>query len=139
MPYFHATTVEALPSILATGLGAVDPGPRSEDCVRGVYLASHPTLAVHIAFMHLLNTWGDDEVPARVALDAVRVFVIDDTRLDPARLQPDPQVRTWAGSWLYAGVIDVGGLPVLTAHEAMRGGSLLDPDTVGWRTLDAPG
>ena len=56
MPYFHATERHRLASILSRGLGGVDLGPRSEDCPRFVYLASHPRLAILIAIMHVVNT-----------------------------------------------------------------------------------
>jgi hypothetical protein len=134
MPYYHATLEATMPSIRRHGLGGIDPGPRSEPCARGVYLAAHPSLAVQMAVMHALNTASAGARTPREALAAVRVVVVDDTRLDARRLRPDPQVTHWAGAWVYAGVIDVTGLPVLTVEEALSGGEHLEAERCGWRT-----
>lgn len=133
MPYYHATTVDRLPSILRHGLGGIDTGPRSEECERGVYLASHPMLAVAVGLEHMMNTeCAEHGGSPREAVRAIRVIVVDDGRLDADRLRPDPHVDGWRGSWLYPGVIDVRGLPVLTSAEAKAGGESLDPAACGW-------
>lgn len=137
MPYYHSTTVDRLASIARYGLGGVDTGPRSEACARGVYLAEDPRTAVAIALMHYLNTGAaTGEAPA-AALAAVRVLVVDDTRLDRRRLRPDPQVRTWPGAWLYDGVVDVTSAPVLTVDAVLAGCPGLGLPT-GAPAADAP-
>jgi hypothetical protein len=58
--------------------------------------------------------------PPREALAAMRIIVVDDSRIHPSRLRPDPQVRKWRGSWLYDGVIDVRNAAVVSAADVLQ-------------------
>lgn len=124
MPYYHATTADRIPSILRHGLGGIDTGPRAEDCERGVYLASNPLVSLAIALEHAIKAMDEESAP-REALDAIRVIVVDDVRLTAWRLRPDPHVDEVVGSWLYDGVIDITGLPILTLDETKAGAAAL--------------
>ena len=119
VPYYHATTEDRLPSILRHGLGGVDIGSRVDDCERGVYLASDLELALCVALEYAIRESVRLPSP-RTAVAVIRVLVIDDARLDATRLGADPHFDG-TGSWLYAGVIDVTGQPILTFDEAKAG------------------
>lgn len=123
MPYYHATTVDRLDSIARRGLGGVDTGPRSLDCERGVYLAESPAVALAMVLEHFVGPLeaveANPHLLPRDVLRAIRVLVVDDARIDAARLAPDPHTDGAGGTWLYAGVIDVSAMPALTVADVL--------------------
>jgi hypothetical protein len=130
MPYFHATRRERLSSIYRHGLGGVDIGPVAEICERGVYLASDPRISIAVMVGQLF-TLEDETVSPRDYIASLVIIVVDDARLDRRKLEPDPQVKTWQGSWLYRGVVDVTNAVLLTVDEVYAGWTY-EPESVGW-------
>lgn len=113
MTYYHATTADRLPSILANGLGGVGMGERWPGIDRGVYLAELPEHAVFVLLDWFMQT-ADSSPSAFV--ESIRVIVIDDARVPRAKLGPDPDIPR-DGIWLYRGMIDVRNMPVVTALD----------------------
>lgn len=112
MPYYHATYAHRLGSIQRHGLGAVLDDKNFVDSENGVFLAENPLIAIMFLVEHYAATGAPDSSP-KETFATFRVLVIDDGRVDPARLVPDPSAPAEAGCWLYRGVIDVRGLAVL--------------------------
>lgn len=65
---------------------------------------------------HYLLHGGEKSSP-REAVENFVVFVIDDSRIDSARLGPDPSFENAEHFRRYQGVIDVSGMPVIGAVE----------------------
>jgi hypothetical protein len=119
MPFFHATFADRLPSILRHGLraGHEKNWPGIED---GVYLASHAEVAIWIMLERYLR-FGDPTSVPREELARLRVIVVDDTRVRPNLLRPDPEFDGDADGvgMIYPGVIDVTGMPILTLDDVL--------------------
>lgn len=130
MPFFHATRRDRLASILRHGLGGVDTGPVVEVCERGVYLSVDPRISIAVMIGQILALASDDTSP-RDAIDSIVIIVVDDARLDRRKLEPDPHVSSWKGSWLYRGVIDVVNAPLLSIDDIYTGWHY-EPEEVGW-------
>lgn len=111
MTYYHATTADRMPSILANGLGGVGADARWPGVDRGVYLAEVAEHAVFVLLDWFRQAASDDASP-REFVKAMRVIVIDDSRVPRALLGADPDIPR-DGIWLYRGVIDVRNMPVL--------------------------
>jgi hypothetical protein len=119
MPYYHATTRDRVQAIQRDGLGG------SSDLVRnfafsqdGVCLASDPMMAVGFLLERAVEgEWA--HLSPKEALSLFVVFVIDDSRVDSARLRTDPNIML-DGFWLYGGVIDVTAMPVISAEDVAQ-------------------
>jgi hypothetical protein len=115
MPFYHATHRRKLPSILQFGLGGRSGADQNFACKKGVYLAATPEVAFAFLIEHFLESAIDESNPNE-ELDEFVVILVDDTRI-VGNLQSDPQVSaTWAGCFVYDGVIDIRGMPVLDAQ-----------------------
>lgn len=110
MPYYHGTHVQKIPSIQKHGLGGIVV-EKNFDCEDGVYLSTEPVVCVGMLVDHLLTTGSDGTNPSEV-LKSFRVIVIDDSRVNPSKLNQDPNVDV-EGCYLYRGVIDITGMPIL--------------------------
>jgi hypothetical protein len=110
MTYFHATTIDRIPSILAHGLGAAG-AARWPAIERGVYLAEAAEHAVYV-LLDWFRQAADDAASPREFIEAIRVIVIDDARVPRALLGPDPDIPR-EGIWLYRGGIDVRNMPII--------------------------
>lgn len=117
MPYFHATLRQHLPSILRHGLGDRGHGQNWPGCTAGTYLSRRPAICVAVMIEQYLAFGTPDSVP-REHLEDLCVIVIDDSRVRKELLSQDPQTDH-PDSLIYAGVIDVSGLPVLGAEQAL--------------------
>lgn len=128
MPWFHATHVERIPSILKHGLcgGMAKNWPGTED---GVYLAVHPAIAVDVMLERYFRFGPADSMP-RDELARWRVIVIDDARIRPNLLRPDPEVpdAPEGAVMLYGGIIDVAGMPILTIDDLVQGQDPVAPE-----------
>ena len=114
MPYFHATHRKNLRSIQRYGLGGLPDAPKNFPCEDGTYLATSPEVAFGFLIENYINS-GDSRSNPSAELDEFIVIVVDDSRLDHG-LQSDPQVTNPnAGCFLYRGVIDIRGMPILDA------------------------
>ncbi len=124
MAYFHATFRERLDSIQAHGLGARagehQNFPGSDTA--GAYLAENPMLAVGILLEMALLGPVKDKSP-REYIESIVVLVIDASRVDVARLEPDPAIER-EGFWFYRGVIDVSAMPVIDSDHAAEYGRI---------------
>lgn len=116
MTYYHATTLDRIESIQRLGLGGLRGAPKAfPDCPDGVYLAEDPMLALGFLLERALA--GDfSTISPKQALSDFCVFVIDDSRIDKAKLSQDPNINQ-AGFWLYSGVVDVTAMPIITAES----------------------
>ncbi|BCB21952.1 hypothetical protein [Bosea sp. ANAM02] len=117
MPFFHATFRKHLNSIRRHGLGADGHGTNWPGCAAGVYLAAHPAICVSVMLEHYLAYGDPSSVPSE-HLDEICVIVVDDSRVRSDRLLADPQTSR-SDSFVYSGVIDISGLPVLGVEEAL--------------------
>lgn len=114
MPFYHATRRRRLATILKEGLH-----PRALqnfECERGVYLSTDPFVAFGFLLEDFFLKATDETKPSQELKDFI-VIVIDDSRVDIARLKPDPNVE---GKWqdclfIHTGDIDVTGMPILDA------------------------
>lgn len=119
MPYFHATWRDNLPSIQKHGLGGAVSGRRNFDCIEGVYLAAEPAVALSMlieAYMMKGESW---DVSPPDAVEGMCVIVVDDSRIDTARIEADPNVDVIGQTFLYRGKIDVTSLPVLNVDDVL--------------------
>ncbi len=76
-------------------------------------------VCVSVMLEHYLAFGETDSVPSE-HLDEICVIVIDDARVRPELLGPDPQVSR-PDSFVFRGSIDVSGMPVLGVEEALAG------------------
>lgn len=114
MPYYHATRRHRLERIQQEGLHAK--ADQNFECERGVYLAADPLIAFGFLLEDFFIKATDETKPSEELKDFI-VIVIDDARVNPALLKPDPNIE---GKWqerlfIYAADIDVSGMPVLDA------------------------
>lgn len=114
MPFYHATRRSRLPSIMSIGLRGSE--EQNFECEAGVYLARSPIIAWYFLLEDLIERMDDSTSPSGEMADFI-VIVVDDSRVEAARLRPDPNVE---GRWqdelhLYDGIIDVRGMPILDA------------------------
>lgn len=116
MPYYHATRRHLLESIIRYGLGGFVIERNFPESEPGVYLSDEPLLAVGMLIDRFIDVANPDSNP-RLELDSWVVIVIDDARVNPQRLLPDPQLDTLDGFWLYDGVIDVRNAVVVAATD----------------------
>ena len=110
MPFFHVTRADRLPSILRHGLGGAA-GGKNWECEDGVYLASDPAVGLAVMLQHYCEHGAADSAPAE-EVASWRCIVVDDSRIRVELLRPDPEVPG-GRSMIYAGVVDVRGMPVL--------------------------
>ena len=111
MPYYHATFRKHIPSILKHGLGGRVTEQNWDGCEPGVYLAAEPEVCIFVMLDQYYQFGHPDSVP-RDHLAEIVVIVIDDSRVQPAKLGPDPLIKR-RDVWLYDGVIDVTSMPVV--------------------------
>lgn len=111
MPYFHATHRNRLPSIMKFGL-CTGHG-QNFDCLPAVYRATDPVIALGFMLDHYLEFGETGRKPSDVIEDWI-VIVIDDS-LVSGELMIDPQFEHEGHAWIYDGVIDIRGMPVLAA------------------------
>ena len=118
MPYYHATFQNRIDSIKSKGLGGVKSRELKnfKDCDNGVYLAKEP----EIAFYFMLELYHDGKIKdltPREALEAFRVIVVDDSRLDHSKLRVDDNPGAGHhGCFIYDGEIDIHAMPII-GHE----------------------
>ena len=117
MPYFHATLRRHLPSILRHGLGDRGHGQNWPGIAAGTYLATHPAVCISVMLEQYIEFGDAGSVPAE-HLAEICVIVIDDSRVRKELLAQDPQTDH-PNSLIYAGIIDVSGMPVLGTEEAL--------------------
>jgi hypothetical protein len=126
MPYFHATWRENIPSIHRYGLGGAVPDRRNfEDATAGVYLAESPTVAVYF-LLEAYTLRGDPDSKPAERVEAIVVLVVDDARVQASKLVSDPQnPRRDEGmrTWVYGGIVDVTGMPIVPMDAAMSLGA----------------
>ena len=122
MTYFHATFRERLDSIREHGLGALAEEHRnfSGSEARGVYLAPNPLLAVGILLEAAIVAVVNGKTPQEY-IESIVVVVIDASRVDATRLEPDPAIER-EGFWFYRGIIDVTAMPVIDSDQAAEYG-----------------
>lgn len=114
MPYFHATHRQKLPSIWQFGLGGLPTAPQNFPCESGVYLATSPEIAFGFLIENYIRSGKPGSNPS-AEIDEFVVIVVDDSRVTGS-IRVDPQIpSTDAKCFLYEGVIDVRGMPVLDA------------------------
>ncbi len=120
MTLYHATWKRHLPSIERHGLGGFQPDDRNfEGTVRGLYLCSDPLIAISFLIEALDSKEDIHHLPPPALLAQMRVIVIDDSRIENKKLKPDPQVERKDVAWLYDGVIDTRGMPILDVDTIM--------------------
>lgn len=118
MPYYHATWASNVDAILRDGLGGSNPSTRNFDGVEdGVYLCVSPVIALSFLIEAYAELGVNAEMAPPQALAAMRVFVVDDSRLDNRRMGVDPNIERRDLTVLYKGIIDVAGMPILTADD----------------------
>ena len=118
MPLYHATWADNVASILKFGLGGASPAKRNfPSAVQGVYLTTHPAIGLSFLLESLLNRDDLDNTSPEEFLGNVRVFVIDDARIDESLLDYDPEVERRDVTRFYRGIINVTGMPVLTIEQ----------------------
>lgn len=119
MPYFHATYAQHIPSILKHGLGGATPERNFEGTEPGVYLGSLPELCVMMLLEHLLEDGNEKSSIPAVAMEQIRIIVVDDSRVQMGLLDGDPQVPPkWRDRlFRYRGTIDVRGMPILALDQ----------------------
>ncbi len=117
MPYYHGTFHSRLPSIRKHGLGGLVAVRNFPDAEPGVYLATTPEVCIAMLIDHYMET--GEHIPGR-PIDHMQTFcviVVDDSRVDPRLLAPDPQVGGFEGTLIYRGVIDIPSMPVLDLSQ----------------------
>lgn len=115
MPYYHATHMKRLDAIYKEGLHSR--AKQNFDCKKGVYLALDP----YIAFGFLLEDFfakADEQAKPSQEAKNFLVIVIDDARINPDLLHPDPNVE---GKWqkelfIYGGEIDITAMPIINSE-----------------------
>lgn len=117
MPFFHATLRRHLPSINRHGLGARGHGQNWPGCAAGAYLSTHPAVCIAVMLEHYIQFGEAGSVPSE-HLKEICILVIDDSRVEVSRLAQDPQSER-SDSLIYAGVIDVAGMPVIDVETAL--------------------
>ena len=122
MPYFHATWQRHMPSILKHGLGGALPDSQNFPVESGVYLAIDPEIAISILIEAYCNSDEATALPPPEALAAMRVIVIDDSRVNLDLFAVDPNVERTDVTFLYRGVIDVTSMTVLNVDDIIRAG-----------------
>jgi hypothetical protein len=132
MPYYHATWLENLPSILKHGLGGSEPGRSNFDGIpQGVYLALDPMVSVAVLIEALVdNPDVRDSVSPADDLARIRVIVVDDTRVDPDKLSVDPVIGRDDIAFLHSGIIDVMSSAVLTVDQLLPDSEKALPQTL---------
>lgn len=115
MPFFHATFKKHLPSILKNGLGGQGSQPNWPDIDGGVYLSELPAISLLVMVEQYCN-FGDPESVPRDHFAEIVVIIVDDARVDRARLAPDPHI-TEHPVFRYLGVLDVSGMPIVPFEE----------------------
>lgn len=118
MPFFHATWRDNLPSIMSKGLGAADPIERNFDCVPGTYLSEEAWIALGFLVEAFMEKADADCNPSEM-VKQMAVIVVDDSRVERSRLRSDPNIDRHVGTWLYDGIIDVRGMPVLSVDDVI--------------------
>ncbi|MTH94634.1 hypothetical protein [Roseibium sp. RKSG952] len=121
MPYYHATWVENLPSILKHGLGGSELSRSNfEGIPQGVYLALDPMVSVAVLIEALVDNPNvrDCASPAD-DLARIRVIVVDDARVSAEKLSVDPVIGRADVAFLHFGVIDVTSSAILTVDQLL--------------------
>jgi hypothetical protein len=116
MPYYHGTHVWKLPSIQRFGLGGALVEKNYPDCDNGVYLSLEPDYCLYFLIEHYIET-GDKNSNPSERLKEFRVILIDDARVNKAKLEPDPHLDGIPGVFLYKGVIDITAMPILDVDQ----------------------
>jgi hypothetical protein len=119
MAYFHATWDRHIASILAHGLGSITPDAQNFPVEYGVYLAKDP----YVGALCLIEAYTDpafsEAVPLE-ALGAIRIIVIDDSRIDQKFLDVDPNVERSGLTYLYRGTIDARNMPIVLVNDILH-------------------
>jgi len=126
MPFFHATWRENLPSIMSAGIVATVPTERNFDCEPGAYLSEEAWLALGFLVEAFMEKADPNSNPSEM-IKRMAVIVVDDSRVDRSRLRADPNVDRQVGTWLYDGIIDVRGMPVLSVDDIVPPGTAPTP------------
>ena len=124
MPFYHATWRKHLPSIHKHGLGGAAPDRQNFPVEAGVYLANEAAVAVSILLEAYIETGDDLGLSPQEALAAMCILVIDDCRVNAALLDVDPNIERQDLTYLYRGVIDVTGLPVVSVDDILSSNSM---------------
>lgn len=117
MPYYHVTYDRHVPSILKHGLGGAFVERNWPEAKEGVYLADDFAWGLTMLIERMMET-ADDSVNPKDWIESIRIIVIDDSRLDRARLGEDESFPGHASIWRYLGTIDVTNMPILTVDQA---------------------
>ncbi|KQY20306.1 hypothetical protein [Rhizobium sp. Root482] len=120
MPFYHATWDRHLPSILRNGLGGSAPDRKNFDCEDGLYLATDPSAALLILIEAAMIDSGPYRISPREANESMRLIVIDDSRIEACLCIPDPNLQRKGIAFIYKGVVDVRGMPVINMDTAMK-------------------
>lgn len=128
MPFYHATWRKHLPSIQKYGLGGAAPDRQNFPVESGVYLANEPVVAISILLEAYIETGDELGLTPPEALAAMCVLVIDDSRVNVAMLDIDPNIERRDLTHLYRGIIDVTGLPVLSVDDIVPPDALTDEE-----------
>jgi hypothetical protein len=119
MPYYHATWQRHLPSIQKHGLGGAMPDRQNFPVEKGVYLATDPVVAISILIEAYIENGDSENLSPPEALEAMKILVIDDTRLHPDLFDIDPNLERQDLTVLYRGVVDITALPVLSVDDVI--------------------
>lgn len=122
MPYYHATWRRHLKSILRHGLGGALPDEQNFPVERGVYLAVDPSIALFMLVEAYLLKGEENALPPPDTLEQMCVIVIDDARLADGKIEADPNVERKDATFLYRGIVDVTGMPVLSVEQVQAWG-----------------
>jgi len=125
MPYYHATWRKHLSSIQKYGLGGAAPDRQNFPVEVGVYLANEPMIALSILLEAYIESGDELGLSPPEALAVMCVLVIDDSRVNIAMLDPDPNIERRDLTHLYRGIIDVTGLPVLSVDDIVPPDAML--------------
>ncbi|TLX16598.1 hypothetical protein [Rhizobium sp. MHM7A] len=128
MPFYHATWRKHLPSIQKYGLGGAAPDRQNFPVEAGVYLANEPIVAISILLEAYIETGDELGLTPPEALAAMCVLVIDDSRVNVAMLDSDPNIERRDLTHLYRGIIDVTGLPVLSVDDIVPPDAMTDEE-----------
>lgn len=120
MPFYHATWDRHLDSIRKDGLGGAQPDRRNFPVESGVYLARDPEVAISIMIEAYLESGEASGLTPPEAFAAIRIIVIDDSRIRIELLSADPNIERQDLTMLYQGVIDVTGLPIVGVDDIVR-------------------
>jgi hypothetical protein len=98
-------------------LGGAAPDRQNFLVDAGVYLANEPVVALSILLEAYIENGDDLGFSPPEASAAMCILVIDDSRVNVAILNADPNIERRGLTHLYRGIIDVSGLPILSVDD----------------------